>query len=157
MPRSATGSKASSTPKPSSTAGSADVVEAGPVTKNGIVYFKVRRCPLCRLLNTDENPIKSGGLSTNGTVPWHQGSSTNPIGRICRICFVVFTQAGFSEQLESLSNFLEVRKEQRCLMEEWLAAYNHVVNLGEELPERMGKVFAQGHELIRSLCFCDPI
>ena len=146
MPTSVSGSNTSSRSKKGSLAassGSCDILEKGPVTKNGIVYLKVRRCPLCRLLNTDPNPVKSGPLAASPTVVWHQGNATNPTGRVDRICFIVFSQGGFAEQFESLDAFLQARKEQRALMEEWQTSYGHVVKLGDELPVRMGKVFTQ--------------
>ena len=144
MPSSVCGSTASSKSKRGTLAQSSlqsDVVEKGPITKNGIVYLKVRRCPCCRLLSTDLNLVKSGPLTVSATVVWHEGSSTNPVGRLDRVCFVVFTQGGFAEQFEGLQAFLLERQDSRSLMEEWSAAYEYVVKLGDELPMRMSKVY----------------
>jgi len=113
------------------------------VTKNGIVYLKVRRCPCCRLTNYDENPVAEGPLAASTTVMWHKGTSTNPVGRMCRICFVGFTQGGFVDQFENLEAFLDARKESRPLMEEWTAAYDAVVRMGPDLPVRLGKVYLE--------------
>lgn len=58
------------------------------------------------------------------------------------MCFIVFTQAGFVDQYDSLEAFLDARKEDRPLMEEWAAAYDAVVQMGPNMPMRLGKVFA---------------
>ena len=73
-----------------------DIIEAGPTTINGVVYMRTRRCPCCRLTNTDPNPVTRGPLAISKTVLWNKGTSTSPEGRLDRVCFIAFTQGGFA-------------------------------------------------------------
>ena len=120
-----------------------DIIEAGPTTINGVVYMKTRRCPCCRLTNTDPNPVTRGPLAISKTVLWNKGTSTSPEGRLDRVCFIAFTQGGFADQFEDLYAFVNARKENRSLMEEWNAAYDRVIEMAPDLPERLGKVVTE--------------
>ncbi len=117
------------------------VVERGPVEKNGVVYYKIKRCPCCQLLNSDPNPVQSGplGVTTIPTLPWKAGTSVNPSGPICKICYLVLLVGGFWAQFnQQLEAFLNKRKQEGELMGEWKAAYKHFVE-SADIPERLGK------------------
>ena len=119
------------------------IIEAGPTTINGVVYMRTLRCPCCRLTNTDPNPVTRGPLAVSKTVLWNKGSATSPNGRLDRVCFLAFTQGGFADQFDDLNAFVNARKESRSLMEEWNAAYDRVIEMAPDLPERLGKVVAE--------------
>ena len=119
------------------------IIEAGPTTINGVVYMRTLRCPCCRLTNTDPNPVTRGPLAISKTVLWNKGSATSPNGRLDRVCFLAFTQGGFADQFDDLNAFVNARKESRALMEEWNAAYDRVIEMAPDLPERLGKVVAE--------------
>jgi len=117
-----------------------DIMEKGPVTIDGTIYMKVRRCPLCTLTNTDPNIVQSGPLAETSTMMWNQGTATNPIGRIHRICWLVWTYGGFAADYGGdLYSFLEKRKSEPSVMEEWTGSNDKLLSLASELPVRLGK------------------
>lgn len=123
----------------------AEIVEKGPVVINGLVFVRIRRCPLCTLTNTDANPIKSGPLGETEHMMWHQGSSSNPMGRIHRVCWIVFTTGGFAhEHNGDLDAYLAVRKADNGKVEEWQGAWDELIKVGHTLPARLGKVIQKG-------------
>lgn len=115
-------------------------LERGPVTIDGVVYLKVRRCPLCTLTNTDDNIVPTGPLSETPKMMWNQGTSTNPVNRIHRVCWMTWTYGGFAAEYDGdLDNFLEKRKEPE-IQAEWAAAHQSLLKLAPDMPARLGKV-----------------
>ena len=103
----------------------ADEIGNGPVTMHGLVFMKVRRCPLCSLSNTDLNPISTfpHGPESSITVPWYRGSNTNPESKHDKICMIAYHQGGFFAAYNDPAAFIEARKLSAQLMKEWNAAW----------------------------------
>ena len=112
-----------------------DIVEKGPVYKNGELFQKIRRCPMCLLTNSDPHPVEG----KDGLIVWHVGSNTSPRSRTDRLCWLVFTIGGFADEHGDIDNFLAVRKTSAMVMSEWTGAYKAMLSWGEDLPERLGK------------------
>ncbi len=129
MPSSA-GSQASSL-------GSAFIVEKNPTLRDGVMYMRIRRCPCCQLTNACQNPLPSGPLGAEHfeTLPWKTGTSTNPVGPICRLCYIILHFGGFLAQFGGdLVKFVNHRRISPELMNEWNAAYKHLVDNCGQLP-----------------------
>ena len=117
----------------------------GPTVVDGVTFFRVKRCPLCDNCNIDPNPILGSGPFGNLTIRflvWARGTSTNPVGRYCKICWFVWIEGAFSAEYPDTDHFLGVRKSMPQVHEEWNAA---VAVASEILAEvtgdgRIGKV-----------------
>ena len=137
-----------------------DLVERGPAFRGRIVFTKIRRCPLCMLTNADVSPL-SGMESIPGQEPdetqegellqWSQGTSFNPIGRMCKICSTVFYLGGFMHRHKRLKEFLSERKDNPNLMAEWQRAWQKYVEESNVFGGyRMGKRAAAKRTLVET-------
>ena len=109
-----------------------DIVERGPIMVNGVLFQKIRRCPLCLKTNADPNPIKSGPRAESAFNVWAAGSESMPSGRLDRICSNVFTEGGFAEEYNGdIDAFMQKRKAEAQVMQEWNTAYKTFVELIE--------------------------
>ena len=102
------------------------VVAGGPVVVYGKVFTMVKRCPFCLLKNCDDNPIRKGpwGFQTYTFLIWDRGTAEAPVGRFCRICTLVWVQAGFDTEYQhgGPDEFLEKRKSEPNRQTEFDAA-----------------------------------
>jgi hypothetical protein len=126
-----------------------EIVEKGPLMKDGVCFQKIRRCPLCSLTNADDNVIKTGPRSCHPHLPWAQGTTPNPVGRLDKICSEVFITGGFADEVGGdVDAFVEKRKDDPSLNGEWRSSYatyvalvsdDDGVRLGRSVRDRLGE------------------
>ena len=112
-----------------------DIVEKGPVMVNGVVFQKIRRCPLCKLTNKDDSPM----AGEDGLIVWQDGTNQNPKSRTDKIFWIAFTVGGFADEYGDLDSFLIERKKSPMIMSEWTAARESLLESPDTMPERLGK------------------
>ena len=108
---------------------------------HGKVFTTVKRCPFCLLKNCDDNPIPRGpwGFQNHTFLIWDRGTSEAPVGRFCRICALVWVQAGFDSEFRGPDEFLEKRKLEPNRQTEFDAARTPRIQIAK-LNTRINKV-----------------
>ncbi len=87
-----------------------DVVAKGPVLVDGVVFNRIRRCPLCLLTNADPNPIKKGPRSDCVYNMWAGGTSASP-----QVHAMKYTQECFRPRSRSATGHAGIGESTVCL------------------------------------------
>jgi hypothetical protein len=103
----------------------------GPVDVDGVVFLKVRQCPLSGAKNTDLNIITEGawGPAFSKHVIWNRGSSQNPAGRFERLSALTWEHGGFADTWPSIDDFAGQVKTDPSLLKQFKAAYAEMVKI----------------------------
>ena len=107
---------------------------SSPTTVDGVVFLKVKQCPMSGKKNTDLNVIPSGrwGPDYSKHLIWHRGNSLNPEGKFERVSILAWQHGGFADQWPDPDEFLKQLKADSNLQKEFDAAYKSMVLVIEE-------------------------